>query len=65
MFTSNTHIVSPAMRTAPAISGSVERAAFRASIPAIGATYTRENVAAYQDTLAYRSARAARVIGSH
>lgn len=65
MFTKNVHIVSPAMRTVPAISGSVERAAFRASIPAIGQTYTRANVAAYQDAKRYRAARNASVIGSH
>ena len=47
----------------PAISGRVERAAFRASIPARGAA--RGDMSAYRDVVAYRNARAARVIGSH
>lgn len=52
--------------TPPAISGTVERATFRASIPALGSTgFTRENKAAYVDVVRYRVARAARVIGSH
>lgn len=53
-------------KTPPAISGTVERATFRASIPALGATgFTRDNRAAYVDVTRYRAARTARVIGSH
>ena len=66
-FTAFTATATPATAVAPpAISGRVERATFRTSIPSLGAG-NRQDVAqraASRDVRLYRAARAARVIGS-